>query len=336
GETGRPGSRGHWPIPRDQPGSGVKRCAETRWRAELHLGERDQSMLRNFLAVCICLTFAVSSAAVAGAAAAEAVSLTAAQIVDKNVAARGGLQAWRAIQTLSFQGKLGVGGNQRATLSVPMPDQQAVGQFLPRRPAEEARLPFLMELKGERKERFELQFNGKTSVQVYDGTNGWKLRPFLNRMEVESYTAEELKSASMQADLDGPLVDYVAKGSRVELEGLEKVEGRDTYKLKLTLKSWQSLHVWVDAETFLEAKIEGHPRRLDGTEHPVEIYYRDYRTVDGLRIPFCLDTKVRTVAKTTLGVKDTPVPTEKIIIDNVAVNPKLDEWRFAKLEVQTA
>jgi len=60
------------------------------------------------------------------------------------------------------------------------------------------------------------------------------------------------------------------------------------------------------------------------------------RTVDGLRIPFVLETKVLPVAKTTLGFKDTPVPTEKIIIDNVAVNPKLDEWRFAKLEVQTA
>ena len=289
-------------------------------------------MLRKFRAVCICLTFAVSFAAVAPAQ----VGLSAAQIVDKNVAARGGLQAWRAVQALSLQGKLGAGGNQRATLAAPVPNQKSVETIVPRRPVEEAQLPFRMELKRGRKERFELQFNGKTAVQVYDGTNGWKLRPFLNRMEVEPYTAQELKNASMQADLDGPLVDYVAKGSRVELEGLEKVEGRDTYKLKLTLKSGQSLHVWVDAETFLEAKVEGHPRRLDGTEHPVEIYYRDYRTVDGLRIPFVLETKVLPVAKTTLGFKDTPVPTEKIIIDNVAVNPKLDESRFAKLEVQTA
>jgi hypothetical protein len=299
-------------------------------------GERDQSMLRNFLAVCVCLTFAVSFAAVADAAAAEAAGLTAAQIVDKNVAARGGLQAWRAVQTLSFQGKLGVGGNQRATLSVPMPNQQSVGQFLPRRPAEEARLPFLMELKRGRKERLELQFNGKTAVQVYDGTNGWKLRPFLNRMEVESYTAEELKSASMQADLDGPLVDYVAKGSRVELEGLDKVEGRDTYKLRLTLKSGQALHVWVDAATLLEAKIEGQPRRMDGTEHPVEVYLRDYRQVNGLMIPFVFETKVLPVVKTATGFKDTPVPVEKIALDNVVVNPKLDDSLFVKPTVAAA
>jgi hypothetical protein len=36
----------------------------------------------------------------------------------------------------------------------------------------------------------------------------------------------------------------------------------------------------------LEAKIEGQPRRLDGVSHPVEVYFRDYRRVDGLQIPY--------------------------------------------------
>jgi len=67
-----------------------------------------------------------------------------------------------------------------------------------------------------------------------------KLRPFLNRREVEAYTADEMKVASMQADLDGPLVDYAAKGTKVELAGMEKVEDRDTYKLTLTMKEWGS------------------------------------------------------------------------------------------------
>jgi hypothetical protein len=253
--------------------------------------------------------------------------------VDKNVAARGGLQAWRAVQTLSLQGKMGAGGNQRGTLSMPLPNPKQL--TLPHRPAEEAQLPFLMELKRGRKTRFELQFAGKTAIQVFNGTNGWKLRPFLNRMEVEPYTPEELKIASTQSDLDGPLVDYAAKGSRIELDGVEKVEGRDTYRLKVIEKNGHTFHVWIDAETFLEAKIEGQPRRLDGTEHPVEVYYRDYRAVDGLRIPFVLETRVLPVARTALG-RDTPVPPEKIIIDKVVVNPKFDEQLFSKLEVPTA
>jgi len=96
----------------------------------------------------------------------------------------------------------------------------------------------------------------------------------------------------MQEDLDGPLVDYAAKGTSVELAGMEKVEGRDTYKLNLTRKDGQAIHVWIDPQTFLEAKIEGPPRRLDGTDYPVQVYFRDYRSVNGLQIPFVLETKV--------------------------------------------
>ncbi len=293
---------------------------------------RDVYMFRSLLGIVISTAFAVTLAAAPHNASSQA-GLSAAQIVDKNVAARGGLQAWRQVHTLSLEGKMGAGGNQRAALSVSGANSKELA--LPHRPAEEPQLPFLMELERPRKMRLELQVKNQTAVQVYDGTNGWKLRPFLNRHEVEPYSEQELKIASNRADLDGPLVDYAAKGSRVELDGTETVEGHNTYKLKVTEKTGHTLHVWVDAETFLEAKIEGQPRTLDGKEHPVEIYYRDYRNVDGLRFPFVLETRVLPVGRNALGLRDTPVPPEKIVIDKVVVNPKLDEKLFSNVEVPT-
>jgi hypothetical protein len=263
-------------------------------------------------------------------------NLSAAEIVSRNVTARGGLQAWRAVKSMSWQGKLGVGGNQRATLTIPSPDKKAGPLPSDPRPAEEVQLPFVMEMERPLKVRFELQFKGQTAVQVFDGTSGWKLRPYLNRNDVEPYTADEMKKAALQQELDGPLVDYQAKGTTVSLDGAEKVEGRDTYKLKLTLKSGQTIHVWIDAKTFLEAKIEGQPRRLDGIEHPVEVYYRDYRSVNGLQIPFVLETAVLPLAATANHAKEAAIPTEKIIIERVVVNPRLDASIFVKPEMQTA
>ena len=294
-------------------------------------------MLRNTALFCTALVFAGVMTAAEKVSTAPA-KLSAAEVVDRNVAARGGLQAWRAVQSMSMQGQLAAGGNQRATLPTPLQvGGKGVGKVvIPPRPAKEAELPFLMELKRSRKMRFELQFDGKTAVQVYDGANGWKLRPYLNRLDVENYTPDELKASSTQADLDGPLVDYAAKGTRVELEGMEKVEGRDNYNLMLTLKSGQTMHVWIDAQTFLESKIEGQPRRLDGTMHPVEVYYRDYRAVSGLQIPFLLETKVVPVAKTAMGIKDPSYPPETISIEKVVVNPNLDEALFTKPTVQAA
>src|SRR5437764_1600366 len=185
------------------------------------------SMLRKSLVISMSLAFAVSLGAAGGETPSQA-KLSAAAIVDRNVAARGGLQAWRAVQTMSLEGKLGAGGNQRATLPVPPQGPKTSLKSIPQRPVDEAQLPFVMDLKRPRKTRVELVFKGQTAIQVFDGAHGWKLRPFLNRRVVEPYTAEEMKWASMQADLDGPLVDYAAKGTKIELDGVEKVENRDT------------------------------------------------------------------------------------------------------------
>jgi len=251
-------------------------------------------MLRKMVLPLIIVLLAVPLVVVADSATAP-VELTAAQIVDRNVAARGGLQAWRGVKTMSMSGKLDAGGKQKV------------------------QLPFVLEMERNRKTRLELQFNGQTAVQVYDGANGWKLRPFLNRRDVEPYTPDELKAASMQADIDGPLVDYVAKGTKVQLEGIQSVEGHDAFNLKLTLKTGQVQHIWVDAQTFLDVKIEGTPRRLDGRFHPVATYLRDYRSVNGLMIPYVNETAVD-------GVKQT----EKILVEKVIVNPKLEDSHFSK------
>ena len=253
-------------------------------------------MLRKVFLSCMAMSVCMPLAMIGVANAQAPAKLTAAQIIEKNVSAKGGLEAWRAVQTISFTGKMEAGGKQNTEL------------------------PLQLQLKRPHKSRMELEFQG-TAVQVYDGTNGWKLRPFLGRDTVEPYSPEELKSASLESELDGPLVDYAAKGTQVELEGVEKVEDHDTYKLKLTMKGEQARHLWIDAETFLEAKIEGTPSRMDGKMHPVEIYYRDYRSVDGLMIPYVRETVV-------LGLRQ---PSKhKISIETVAVNPKLEESVFAK------
>jgi len=77
------------------------------------------------------------------------------------------------------------------------------------------------------------------------------------------------------------------------VEGVKKVESRDAYKLKLTMKSGQVRHLWVDAESFADVKVEGTPKRMDGKMRPAEVYYRDYRSVNGLMVPYVLFLKLR-------------------------------------------
>ncbi len=244
----------------------------------------------------------VSFAAFTAAATSHAqATLSAAQIVDKNIAARGGLTAWHSVQTMTMEGTLDAGGKVNHAL------------------------PFVMKMKRSHKSRLEVTFNDQTSVQVYDGAQGWKVRPFLNRNEVEPFTKAEANSAEATDDLDGPLVDYAAKGTKITLVGNEQVEGHPAYKLKLTLRSGEQRNLWIDAGSFLELKVDGSPRVLDGRKHDVAIYYRDYKSEHGLVVPHVLETAVQ-------GVK----ATYKIQISRVAVNEVFGDSLFQKPQLAAA
>jgi hypothetical protein len=238
-------------------------------------------------------------------------AMSAAQVIERNVAARGGRAAWEAVQTMSWKGKMGAGG---ATYESVTPKGQ-----LEQKHRDEMLLPFTLEFKRPLKSRLELQFDGKTAVQVYDGVKGWKLRPFLGRDNWDAFTADELHQASMAPGMDGFLIDSTAKGARVESAGTDMVEGHPAYKLKVTRKDGQVRYVWVDASSFLDVKMEGEPRKLDGRPHKVAIYLKDYKRDQGLMIPHLQETVVQ-------GVKGS----EKITIQSVVVNPKLDDARFQK------
>lgn len=221
--------------------------------------------------------------------------LSAEQIVERNVAARGGLEAWRAIKTMTLSGKMEAGGKANPEL------------------------PYVMRMKRVHKTRLEITFQDQTAVQVFDGNQGWKLRPYLNRDEAEPYTEAETKSAASWEELDGPLVDYVSKGTKIALEDKELVEGHSSYKLKLSKKDGTQSHVWIDAKTFLESKMDGEPRKIDGKVHNVSIYYRNYAKEDRVNVPHLLETVVE-------GAN----VSHKMTIDKVAVNQPMDDGLFAK------
>ncbi len=240
--------------------------------------------------IFLSLAFPVARATDIASSAAQ--RTTAEEIVAGNVLARGGSAAWRAVKSIRMTGRMDAGLGLE--------------------------VPFHLELERPRKMRLELVFQDETAVQAYDGTVGWKLRPFLGRKGVEALSEEELRSAAAQADLDGPLIDYAAKGYKVELVGREPVEGHDAYELKLTLAGREVSHIWVDARTLLEIKLES-TRRLHGTDRRVATYYRNYAPVAGLLMPHLLETAVEGIPQKS-----------KLTIETVVLNPAIADSRFTR------
>lgn len=245
------------------------------------------------------LAGSIAILAKAGDPSPSASSLTAAQIVEKNVAARGGLDAWRRIQTMAWIGRI--------------ESAQA--------PA--ASLPFVLQMKRPNKTRFEVEVRNQRSLRIYDGTQGWKLHASPSGYpDLKPFSALELSYARDGQVIDGPLMDYAAKGIAVRLDGSDQIEGRRAYRLNVMLPSGINHRVWVDAQTFLEVKSDRASSNAFGTAGRVEVFYRNYRMLDGLQIPFTVESG-SAAAKTT----------DRMVIDMILLNPPLDDDLFAKPKV---
>lgn len=224
-----------------------------------------------------------------------AFSVARAQTVDevlaKHYEAQGGLEKLKAIQTLRMTGRMAMGPGMEA--------------------------PIVIEKKRPSKSRLDFSFNGMTGTQVYDGSGGWTLMPFMGQTSPTALSPEESKEMAERADFDGPLVDWKEKGNTVELAGKEAIEGADAFKLKLTNKSGKVTWYYLDAETYLIVK-EAGKRMMRGTEIDGESYLSDYKDVNGLMMPFT----------TTQGMKDSDRK-QVMSIDKIEINVPIDDSRFA-------
>ncbi len=217
-------------------------------------------------------------------------------ILAKNADAKGGLAKMKAVNTMRATGKVTIGPGMDA--------------------------PIVLEQRRPKMVRVEVTVQGLIIIQAYDGTVGWMLNPMGGRKDPEAMPSEMVKNMEEQADMDGPLVDYKEKGNKVELLGKEKAEGADCYKVKVTLKSGDTRTYFIDAENYLEVKVESKTS-VRGTDVEGDTIIGAWKDVSGMMMPFSIDS----------GQKGAP-SRQKITLEKIEVNPEIDSARFKMPEVK--
>jgi hypothetical protein len=214
------------------------------------------------------------------------------EIVKKAIDARGGIEKIKAVESERITGTFNAQGVEGA---------------------------LVLELERPHKLYSEITVEGQKVLRAYDGkSGGWTLNPFMENKDVLEMSAEELKGMPEESDTDGPLVDYKAKGSKLELVGKEGSGGKTVYRLKITSKSGEVRSYLIDSGTFLTTKWEGI-RRVQDQDMPWECTLSDYRAVEGLKFPFKIDQ----------GSPGTEYR-QTLTVEKVEINPKIDESHFAK------
>ena len=186
--------------------------------------------------------------------------VTAADLVAKNIAARGGAERIKAISTLRVTRAVGTPfATVRVVILRQRPGSLRIEQTAPGRPTT-ARI---------------------TSPEgAWDETpQGWIARP----------PAAAAESLATDADIDGFLVDYERKGHRLAYAGLEKVGGRPAHHLKVTLKTGAEWSVYLDPETFLERRHAGSLTLPNNTRLATVLDFSDWREVAGVMFPVAID-----------------------------------------------
>jgi hypothetical protein len=240
----------------------------------------------------------LTAAAVAGEIG-PAQDLTVEQIVEKNVAARGGLEAWRRVQTMVWDGHIETGD--------------------PAAPIAQ----FVYEWKRPNKMRSEITWAHEKTTAVFNGVIGWRVSgPTAGAPALRRYTRAELRSALDAQGIDGLLIDHQARGIEVALDGTEQIEGRSTYRLNVTLPSGARRRVWVDAQSFLEVKSERESKPTRRHMAPAPVYYRSYQRVDGLLVP-------RTIEAAARGTNQI----HAMVIEGVTLNLSLSDAHFERPDV---
>lgn len=227
---------------------------------------------------------------VAGLASLAATAQTADELIAKSIDARGGKDKITAVKTLRMSGKMALPQGMEA--------------------------PFTAELARPNKMRRDFTIQGMTGSMAYDGTSGWALMPFMGKKEAEPLSGDDLKALEDEADFDGPLFDYKEKGHQVELVGKEDVDGSPAYKLKVTKKNGDVEYHYLDAEQYLEVKVEGK-QKVRGQEVEGVSKLGNYKEVGGLIFPFSIESMQK-------GAPGGMV----ITIDKIEVNPDVPASRF--------
>ena len=217
--------------------------------------------------------------------------LTVDQIVENHVEALGGIEKMRASHSFSATGKASMMNGR-------------------------VEAPMVMQMKRPSSMRIDMVIQNRQIVQAFDGNTAWSINAATGSDAPKRATPAETEEMKSSADLDfSSLADYRAKGNAVELAGVDNVDGRRAYKLKVTKQNGRVEYDYLDAKTFLPVKTVTKRRQL-GAEVDIEAYPSNFRPVNGVLFPFRVDQKA-----------DGKLLSQ-LMIEKVAVNMPLDDTVF--------
>ncbi|MBC3540727.1 insulinase family protein [Rufibacter sediminis] len=149
-----------------------------------------------------------------------------------------------------------------------------------------AQLNVLVQQKGPDKSLLTVKFNENEINRVaINGSKG----AIISQGQMKEMSPAELQDQKL--DIWTSFLNYDQLGVKLALNQIEKVEGRDAYKLELTLPSGKKSFHYYDKETGLKIREVATEQTSVGTANQTTDL-RDYREVNGIKFPHQIDLHI--------------------------------------------
>jgi outer membrane lipoprotein-sorting protein len=146
------------------------------------------------------------------------------------------------------------------------------------------------------------------AVFGFDGNTVWTINPMMGDgpQQITGPQADMMRGA---ADFDSVLMDYKAKGRKIELVGTEPINGKPAYHLKITEKNGLIQDYYLDTVTGLEVRTATTVDQ-GGVRTEMTTDLSNYQTVEGLTMPFTMRQSMNgtTVAEVTIAKWEVNIP----------------------------
>jgi outer membrane lipoprotein-sorting protein len=210
-----------------------------------------KSIRKSILAVIVCL-------AAFGSASAQ----TADEIIQKHLAAIGGLDNWKKVTSVKMTGSTNAGGME---------------------------IPVIITILRGKGMKAEYTFNGMTGYTIITDKTGWNFSPFAGQTKPEVIPDETIKKAQDGLDIGGPMIDYVAKGNKITYLGKDDVEGTDCYKLKCTYPTGKEETIYIDATNYYHIRSVEKVKANDKETEQNTSYGNFQKLPEGITFPMSMD-----------------------------------------------
>jgi hypothetical protein len=174
---------------------------------------------------------------------------TAEEIVSKHIDAIGGKAAVESVKTLYIESDVDIAGNTAPSTT------------------------WIVSGKGF---KTEMDFGGNKFQQCVTDKGGWMINPMAGSATPQPIPDEQLKTMKGQINVGGPLYDYAAKGSKIEMAGQDSAD----YKIKMTTSAAVNVTFFINKKNYLIDKTVS-TANIQGQDMETTVTFSDYRKIDG-------------------------------------------------------